>query len=123
MNNTLKKLEELQYKFHTPYPYLDFDTMHNDYHIEFDKLSEAEGDIFHLFNSYCSMIIKAINQILKNKEITTNQIIVLQHSFFDYFKQFKFLESEILHYPDFYKDYKYFEEARHLLLKYIMKNN
>ncbi|MEC2475089.1 YxiJ family protein, partial [Bacillus thuringiensis] len=43
----------------------------------------------------------------------------LRKSFFEWFPQYRFLETEIVNYPILYRDFISYEETRKLLLYYL----
>jgi len=57
----------------------------------------------------------------KTNNIPQSQIEILQKSFFDLFKQYKFFEDKIEVYNDFFQEYKNFEKTRKLLLHLLSK--
>lgn len=57
----------------------------------------------------------------KTNRIPQGQIEMLQKSFFDFFKQYRFFEDQIETYSDFFQEYKKFEQTRKLLLHLLSK--
>lgn len=62
-----------------------------------------------------------LSYILNNneKEIVFDQIKWLKKSFFEWFPQYRFIETEIVKYPILYRDFMNYEKARKLLLYYL----
>ncbi|MEM5635615.1 YxiJ-like family protein [Bacillus toyonensis] len=53
------------------------------------------------------------------KEISFEQIKWLRKSFFEWFPQYRFIETEIVKYPVLYRNFMNYEKARKLLLYYL----
>ncbi|MEB9558828.1 YxiJ family protein, partial [Bacillus cereus] len=62
-----------------------------------------------------------LNSVLNGNEqnITFQQIKWLRKSFFEWFPQYRFLETEIVNYPILYRDFISYEKTRKLLLYYL----
>ncbi len=121
MDGIIKQLIELERKLHNPSPYRDMVTIQEDFRAEFLKLSQEEDFLNADFAEYCLNIAGTLDYVLKGKsnEIPKRQIEVLQVSFFDLFKQYKFLEKKIGNYKDFFEEYKNHETIRNVLLQLL----
>ncbi len=121
MNNIIKQLTDLKNKLRKPFPYRDTDKIQEDFRDEFLNLSEEDDSLTGDFNTYCMNIAGTLSYVLagKTNEIPKLQIEILQKSFFELFKQYKFLEYKIGSYKDFFEEYKNFEETRKLLLQVV----
>ncbi|MGJ7910464.1 YxiJ family protein [Neobacillus sp. LXY-1] len=114
---TINQLLKLKKKLTKPYPSRDTDKIQNDFRSFFSEDDCINGDL----NTYWMNIVASSTTISKGKfkEITNKQIKLMEQSFFDYFKQYKFLESHINNYPIFYEEYLNHEKARMLTLYYL----
>jgi hypothetical protein len=85
------------------------------------KLTEEKNALTSDFNTFCTNIAGTLSYIMAGKvaDIPQVQIEKLQCSFFDWFQQYKFFEDKIDDYREFKQEYRNFEEARELLLKYF----
>lgn len=121
MDNILKQLSDINKELNKPFPYKDTDKLQEDFVTEFSNLSDEENSLTGDFNNYCMNIAGTLTYVLsgKTKKIPQNQIDILQKSFFEYYKQYKFLEAHISNYKDFFEEYKIFEETRKLLIKVV----
>lgn len=86
-------------------------------------MSDEEEKLAGDFNTYCMNIAGTLSYVLAGKinKIPQGQIEMLERSFFDFFKQYKFFKDEIETYIDFFQQYKAFEQARTLLLHLLSK--
>jgi hypothetical protein len=123
MNNILKQLTEIKNDLDKPFPYRDTDKIQEDFRTEFLNLSDEEDCLTGDFNAYCNNIAGTLSYVLagKTNKIPQGQIEMLQKSFFDFFKQYKFFEDKIETYNDFFQEYKNFEQTRKLLLHQLSK--
>ena len=123
MDNILTQLNEIKKELNNPFPYRDTDKIQDDFETEFLNLSDEEYCLVGDFNTYCMNIAGALSYVLagKTNKISKGQIEVLQKSFFDFFKQYKFFEDKIETYNDFFLEYKTFEQTRKLLLHLVSK--
>ncbi|ALC89150.1 hypothetical protein AM500_04605 [Bacillus sp. FJAT-18017] len=101
-----------------PFPYSDIYKVLEDFKNEFLSLSEDEDFLIGDFNTYCMNIAGTLSYVLGGKinKIPQGQIEMLKESFFDFYKQYKFLEEKVENYNEFFQEYKNFERARRLLL-------
>ena len=123
MDNILKQLNEIKNELDKPFPYRDTDKIQEDFRTEFLSLSDEEDFLTGDFNTYCMNIAGTLSYVLagKTNKIPQGQIEMLQKSFFDFFKQYKFFEDKIETYNDFFREYKNFEQTRTLLLHLLSK--
>jgi YxiJ-like protein len=123
MDNILKQLTEIKNELDNPFPYRDTDKIQDDFQTEFLNLSDEEDSLVGDFNTYCMNIAGTLSYVLagKTNKIPQAQIEMLQKSFFDFFKQYKFFEDKIETYNDFFQEYKTFEQTRTLLLHLLSK--
>jgi hypothetical protein len=123
MDNILKQLTEIKNELDKPFPYRDTDKIQDDFQTEFIKLSDEEDCLMGDFNTYCMNITGTLSYVLADKtnKIPKGQIEMLQKSFFDFFKKYKFFEDKIENYNDFFQEYKNFEQTRKLLLHVLSK--
>lgn len=119
MDELIQKLRHIE--FHNPFPYRDTDKIQDDFRSDFKKLKDDEDSLVGDFSTYCMNIAGTRSYILagSSAEIPQRQIDLLQYSFFDFFKQYKFFENRTTQYNDFHLEYRSFEEARKLLLMYF----
>ena len=120
MNEILMQLAEMEKELEKPFPHEDIRKMLINFTSEFSEL-EDENHIFGDFNTYCMTIAGTLSYVLAGEinRIPQQQIDLLQKSFFDFFKQYRFLEPHIEAYSDFNQEYKNFERARKLLLIFL----
>ncbi|MEY2196890.1 YxiJ family protein [Neobacillus sp. BF23-41] len=123
MDNILKQLTEIKNELDNPFPYRDTDKIQEDFRSEFLDLSDEEDCLTGDFNTYCMNIAGTLSYVLAGKTINIpqGQIVMLQKSFFEFYKQYKFFEDKIETYKDFFQEYKNFEETRKLLLHLLAK--
>ncbi|MEH7459854.1 YxiJ-like family protein [Bacillus sp. JJ1127] len=112
-----EELQRLHDSLYQPFPCRDVRNMRKDFKDAFsedDCLSAA-------LNIYWMNIAGTLSYVLNGKaeKIPFHQINLLRTSFFEQFKQFRFLEKKIENYPLFYRDYMYYEKARKLLFYYL----
>ncbi|MFP7298677.1 YxiJ family protein [Neobacillus niacini] len=121
MENIIEKLKHMKDKLDQPFPYRDNDQIQEDFRDEFLRLSHQDNSLNGDFNDYCMNIAGTLSYVLAGKinRIPNRQIEVLQLSFFDSFPQYKFLESRISNYSDFFEEYKNFEDTRKLLMQVL----
>ena len=115
MPNLLK--EVLQLDLLKPFPYKDTSKLHADFKEHFLEDDCINGDL----NTYWMTISGSLSYILRGypKEVPQSQIEWLGWSFFDRFKQYRFLEQHIPNYPVFYEEYSNHEKARIVILCYL----
>lgn len=97
-----KELQKMHSPLHKPFPYRATAKLRRDLKSKF-----TEDD--------------CINSILNGNElnITFQQIKWLKKSFFEWFPQYRFIETEIVKYPILYRDFMNYEKTRKLLLYYL----
>ncbi|KAA0745739.1 hypothetical protein DN389_15150 [Bacillus sp. AY3-1] len=73
------------------------------------------------FNHYWMHTAGTLSSVLNGNEqnITFQQIKWLRKSFFEWFPQYRSIETEIVKYPVLYRDFMNYEKARKLLLYYL----
>lgn len=113
--NILKQLLELDLS--KPFPYRDTSKIRDDFKELFLEDDCLNADL----NTYWMNIYGRLSYILKGRspKIHQGQIEWLQMSFFDIFKQYRFLEEHIVEYKDFYEEYVIHEKARILIFCYL----
>lgn len=118
MDDILKQLTEINNELHKPFPYSDVGKIEKDFKIKFDSLSDLENSLTADFNMYCMNIAGTLSYLLagQTNKIPENQIEGLRKTFFESYKQYRFIEGKIGIYEDFSKEYNTFEQARKLLL-------
>lgn len=123
MDNILKQLNEIKNELDKPFPYRDTDKIQEDFRTEFLSLSDEENCLTSDFNTYCMNIAGTLSYVLidKTNKIPQGQIEMLHKSFFDFFKQYTFLEDQIEAYNDFFQEYQTFDQTRKLLLHLLSK--
>ncbi|MED0960574.1 YxiJ-like family protein [Bacillus paramycoides] len=112
--NELLKVHSLLNK---PFPYRDTRKLQQDY-----KNTLSEDDCINAdLNYYWIHTAGTLSRVLNKNEhkISFQQILRLQKSFFEYFPQYRILETEIVKYPILYRDFMNFDKARKLLLYYL----
>lgn len=118
MDSILKQLIEIKKELDNPFLYRDTDKIQEDFPTEFLNLTDNENCLTGDFNNYCMNIAGTLSYVLagETNNIPQGQIEMLQKSFFDFFKQYKFFEDKIETYNEFFQEYKNFEQIRRLLL-------
>ncbi|KRE21305.1 YxiJ family protein [Paenibacillus sp. Soil522] len=121
MDNVIRKLTSIE--LDSPFPYRDTDKIQVDFRSDFMKLTDDKNFLTGDFNTFCMNIAGTLSYVLAGRtgDIPQRQIEKLQLSFFNWFQQYKFIEDRISDYEEFCREYKNFEEARMLLLKYLSK--
>ncbi|MCM3782046.1 YxiJ-like family protein [Neobacillus mesonae] len=104
-----------------PFPHRDSDKIQEDFRSAFMKLRDEENSLNCDFNTYCMNIAGTLSYVLTGKieNIPHRQRELLEHSFFNWYPQYKFIEGSIGKYTEFFKEYENFEKARLLLLDYL----
>lgn len=122
MDNIIKQLNEIKKELGKTFPYRDTDKIQEDFRTEFLILSDEEDCLTGDFNTYCMNIAGTLSYVLAGKinKVPQGQMEMLQKSFFDYYKQYKFFEDKIEIYNDFFREYKNFEKTRTLLLLHLL---
>ncbi|MCC2506756.1 MULTISPECIES: YxiJ-like family protein [Bacillus cereus group] len=112
-----KELQKMHIPLHKPFPYRATAKLQRDLKSKF-----TEDDCINAnFNHYWMHIAATLNSVLNGNEqnITFQQIKWLRKSFFEWFPQYRFLETEIMNYPILYRDFMNYEKTRKLLLYYL----
>lgn len=112
-----EELKKLHHHLTQPFPYRDTRKIYQDFKESFSEEDCLNADL----NTYWMYIAGSLSYVLNGKANKTpkNQIERIHLSFFDIFKQYRFLENRIEKYPTFYKEYMYYERARKLLIYYL----
>ena len=102
---------------HKPFPYRATGKLQRDLNSKFTEADCINAD----FNYYWMHTAGTLSSVLNENEenITFQQIKWLRKSFFEWFPQYRFLETEIVKYPILYRDFMNYEKARKLLLYYL----
>ncbi|EJS68455.1 YxiJ-like family protein [Bacillus wiedmannii] len=111
---------ELQKKhspLHKPFPYRATGKLQRDLKSKFTDDDCINAD----FNHYWMHKAGTLSSVLNGNEqnITFQQIKWLRKSFFEWFPQYRSIETEIVKYPVLYRDFMNYEKARKLLLYYL----
>ncbi|MED1510760.1 YxiJ-like family protein [Bacillus proteolyticus] len=114
MFNELQKMHSPLYK---PFPNCDIRKIRKDHKNMFTEDDCISADL----NYYCMHTAGTLSYVLNEneKEISFEQIKWLRKSFFEWFPQYRFLETEIVKYPILYRDFMNYEKVRKLLLYYL----
>lgn len=112
--NELQKIHSL---LHKPFPYRSIRKMQRDLKEKFTEDDCISADL----NYYWMHTAGTLSYILNNneKEIVFDQIRWLRKSFYEWFPQYRFIETEIVKYPVLYRDFRNYEKTRKLLLYYL----
>ncbi|WP_319017920.1 YxiJ family protein [Priestia megaterium] len=113
----INNLKQLEVELHQPFPHDDVDKMKNEFNEKFREDDVLTADL----DSYWANIAGSLSYVLKGKtkKIPQNQIDELKLTFFEAFPQYSFLEKEISTYPSLHEEYKVYEKARELMLRYL----
>ncbi|MED3816228.1 YxiJ family protein [Priestia megaterium] len=110
----LKKLNDDLYH---PFPHKDIRKIQDKFSgkLHEDDLLTAD------FNGYWMNIAGSLSYILKGKMKNNRMIKIdeLKLTFFEVFPQYSFLEKEISTYPNLHEEYKIYDKARELMLRYL----
>ncbi|MEK3885512.1 YxiJ family protein [Paenibacillus sp. PL2-23] len=119
MNSLVEKLGSIELDH--PFPYGDIHQLLEDFQTNFQNLQEDESSLIADFNTYCMNIAGSRSYVLTGSlfKIPRSQQNMLKYSFFEMFPQYQFLEGRITTYQQFYREYRSFEEARSLLLRFL----
>ena len=100
-----------------PFPNCDIQKIRKDFNNMFTEDDCISADL----NYYWMHTAGTLSYVLNNneQEIVFNQIKWLRISFFEWFPQYRFLETEIMKYPILYRDFMNYEKTRKLLLYYL----
>ncbi|MCH4565947.1 YxiJ-like family protein [Bacillus sp. ES1-5] len=112
--NELQKMHSPLYK---PFPNCDIQKIRKEYQDMFTEDDCISADL----NYYWMHTTATLSSVLNGNEqnITFQQIKWLRKSFFEWFPQYHFLETEIIKYPILYRDFINYEKVRKLLLYYL----
>ncbi|MFC9449286.1 YxiJ-like family protein [Bacillus cereus] len=112
-----KELQKMHSPLHKPFPYRDTGKLQRDLKSKFTEDDVINAD----FNQYWMHTAATLNSVLNENEknITFQQIKWLRKSFFEWYPQYRFLETEIVKYPILYRDFMNYEKTRKLLLYYL----
>ncbi|HDR7713423.1 YxiJ-like family protein [Bacillus cereus] len=112
-----KELQKMHSPLHKPFPYRATAKLQRDLKSKFTEDDCINAD----FNHYWMHTAATFNSVLNGNEqnITFQQIKWLRKSFFEWFPQYRFLETEIVNYPILYRDFISYEKTRKLLLYYL----
>ncbi len=111
------ELQKMYSPLHKPFPYRDIRKIRKDYKNIFKEDDCISSD----FNYYWMHTTGPLSFVLNNneKDIAFDQINWLRKSFFEWFPQYRFLETEIVKYPILYRDFMNHEKTRKLLIYYL----
>ncbi|MFD6509929.1 YxiJ-like family protein [Bacillus sp. NPDC060175] len=114
-----KELQKMHSPLHKPFPYRATGKLQRDLKSKFTEDDYINAD----FNHYWMHTAATLNSVLNENEenITFQQIKWLRKSFFEWFPQYRFLETEIVKYPILYRDFMSYEKVRKLLLYYLKR--
>ncbi|MGN4422748.1 YxiJ-like family protein [Bacillus cereus group sp. MYBK30-1] len=102
---------------HKSFPYRDTRKLRRDFKCKFTEIDDISADLNHYWMHKAAILNSILNENEEN--ITFQQIKWLRKSFFEWFPQYRFLETEIVKYSILYKDFMNYEKARKLLLYYL----
>lgn len=102
---------------HKPFPYRATGKLQRDLKSKFTDEDCINADL----NYYWMHTAGTLSYVLNNneKEIVFDQIKWLRKSFYEWFPQYRFIETEIVKYPILYRDFMNYEKVRKLLLYYL----
>ncbi|PEX80079.1 YxiJ-like family protein [Bacillus cereus] len=111
------ELMKMHSPLHKPFPYCDTRKLQRDFKNEFTEDDVINADL----NYYWMHTAGTLSSVLKRNEenISFEQIKWLRKSFFEWFPQYRFLETAIVKYPILYRDFMNHEKARKLLIYYL----
>ncbi|EOO21020.1 MULTISPECIES: YxiJ-like family protein [Bacillus cereus group] len=112
--NELQKMHRPLFK---PFPSRATGKLQRDLKSKFTDEDCINADL----NYYWMHTAATLNSVLNKKEknISFQQIQWLRKSFFEWFPQYRFLETEIVKYPILHRDFMNYEKSRKLLLYYL----
>ncbi|MFK4468394.1 YxiJ-like family protein [Bacillus sp. RC252] len=112
--NELQKMHSPLFK---PFPSRATGKLQRDLKSKFTDEDCINADL----NYYWMHTAATLNSVLNENEenITFQQIKWLRKSFFEWFPQYCFLETEIVKYPILYRDFMNYEKVRKLLRYYL----
>ncbi|MDP7989240.1 YxiJ-like family protein [Bacillus sp. MHSD_36] len=111
------ELQKIHSSLHKPFPYRTTAKLQRDLKSKFTEDDCINAD----FNHYRMHTAGTLNSVLNKKEknISFQQIQWLRRSFFEWFPQYRFIETEIVKHPILYRDFMNYEKTRRLLLYYL----
>ncbi|GAB6620348.1 MULTISPECIES: YxiJ-like family protein [Bacillus] len=111
------ELQKMHSALHKPFPYRAIGKLQRDLKSKFTEDDYINAD----FNHYWMHTAGTLSSVLNGDEqnITYQQIKWLRKSFFEWFPQYRSIESEIVKYPVLYRDFMNYEKTRRLLLYYL----
>ncbi|HHT7238877.1 MULTISPECIES: YxiJ-like family protein [Bacillus] len=112
--NELLKMHSPLYK---PFPNCDTRKLQRDFKNKFTEDDCINADLNYYWMHTAATLSRVLNK--NEKKISFQQIHWLRKSFFEWFPQYRFLETEIVKYPILYRDFMNYEKARKLLLYYL----
>ncbi|WP_391122378.1 YxiJ family protein [Psychrobacillus sp. L3] len=123
MDSIVKQLTDIEKELSKPFPYRDTNKIQEDFSEDFSMLLEDEDCLTADFNTYCMNIAGTLSYVLveQTSQVPKHNIKDLEMTFFQHFKQYKFLEDKIDNYKEFFQEYKNFEKTRQLLLLLLKK--
>ncbi|MDM5193834.1 YxiJ-like family protein [Bacillus hominis] len=111
------ELQKMHSPLHKPFPYRATEKLQRDLKSKFTEDDCINADFNHYWMHTAGTLSSVLNENEEN--ITFQQIQWLRKSFFEWFPQYIFLETEIVKYPILYRDFMNYEKARKLLLYYL----
>ncbi|MGZ7149248.1 YxiJ-like family protein [Bacillus sp. BC08] len=111
------ELQKMHSPLHKPFPYRDTGKLQRYLKSKFTEDDYINAD----FNHYWMHIAGTLSSVITGNEqnITYQQIQWLRKSFYEWFPQYHFIETEIVKYPVLYRDFMNYEKTRKLLLYYL----
>ncbi|PFB32068.1 hypothetical protein COJ27_15685 [Bacillus cereus] len=111
------ELQKMHSPLHKQFPYRATGKLQRDLKSKFTDNDCINAD----FNHYWMHTTGTLSSVLNGNEqnITFQQIKWLRKSFFEWFPQYRSIETEIMNYPVLYRDFMNYEKARKLLLYYL----
>ncbi|TKH12277.1 hypothetical protein FC694_22375 [Bacillus wiedmannii] len=111
------ELQQMHSPLYKPFPNCEVQKIRKEYQDMFTEDDYISADL----NYYWMHTAATLNSVLNKKEknISFQQIQWLRKSFFEWFPQYRFIETEIVKYPILYRDFINYEKARKLLLYYL----
>ncbi|PHF01665.1 hypothetical protein COF76_06275 [Bacillus wiedmannii] len=111
------ELQKMHSPLHKPFSYRATGKLQRDLKSKFTDDDCINAD----FNHHWMHTAGTLSSVLNGNEqnITFQQIKWLRKSFFEWFPQYRSIETEIVKYPVLYRDFMNYEKARKLLLYYL----
>ncbi|MDA1678012.1 YxiJ-like family protein [Bacillus cereus group sp. TH152-1LC] len=111
------ELQKMHSPLHKPFPYRDTGKLQRDFKSKFTEDDYINADFNHYWMHTAGTLSSVVNGNEQN--ITYQQIQWLRKSFFEWFPQYRSIETEIVKYPVLNRDFMNYEKARRLLLYYL----